>query len=151
MNQYGYLFGNSSVAANVRASLKSCIGTAWVVIRSIESLDTTSDFITKRLKPNKQTLGKLRQDLNSYSQDESAIDMRTAAQKEADAKARKRGRIIGWSLIAGIVGLIWWATATEDDRSWGEANSSYRVSQYISQHPTGKHLDEAYEYLFAEM
>ena len=150
MNQYGYLFGNSSVAANARASLKSCIGTAWVVIRSIESLDTTSDFITKRLKPNKQTLGKLRQDLNSYSQDESAIDMRTAAQKEADAKARKRGRIIGWSLIAGIVGLIWWATATEDDRSWGEANSSYRVSQYISQHPTGKHLDEAYEYLFAE-
>ena len=86
MNQYGYLFGNSSVAANARASLKSCIGTAWVVIRSIESLDTTSDFITKRLKPNKQTLGKLRQDLNSYSQDESAIDMRTAAQKEADAK-----------------------------------------------------------------
>lgn len=155
LNKYGSLYDSSMATLNARATLIGCTGTAWKVIRSIESLDTTQQFKSQRLLPNKKTLSKLRQDLVPSSSDESAIDMRTSSQKEADLKAKKKRQRIGWSFgiigIAALVGIIWWSISTEDDRSWNSATSIYSVKQYISNHPSGKHINEAHAYVFNQI
>ena len=69
---------NSILGRFVIEPLKKALRTAWEVIKSIECLDTTRDFRSARLVPNKTTLLNLisKVDLNVAGV-VSAIDMRT--------------------------------------------------------------------------